>query len=44
MAKMFSTTIHEPNNKGTSLGRKQITSKMNIKKRISFKKYRGQGK
>ena len=44
MAKMFSTTIHEPNKKGTSLGRKPITSTMNKNKRRSFKKYRGQGK
>ena len=45
MAKMFRTTdIHEPTKKGTSLGRKPITSTMNKHKRRSFKKYRGQGK
>jgi len=31
-------------NKGTSIGRKPITSTMNKNKRRSFKKYRGQGK
>ena len=30
--------------KGTSIGRKPITSTMNKHKRRSFKKYRGQGK
>jgi len=30
--------------KGTSIGRKPITSTMNKKKRASFKKYRGQGR
>jgi len=30
--------------KGTSIGRKPITSTMNKHKRKSFKKYRGQGK
>jgi hypothetical protein len=30
--------------KGTSIGRKPITSTMNKNKRRSFKKYRGQGK
>ena len=44
MAKMFATSIHEPTKKGTSLGRKPITSTMNKNKRRSFKKYRGQGK
>jgi len=31
-------------NKGTSIGRKPITSTMNKNKRRSCKKYRGQGK
>ena len=44
MAKMFSTAIHEPNKKGTSMGRKPITSTMNKNKRRSYKKYRGQGR
>ena len=30
--------------KGTSIGRRPITSTMNKKKKASFKKYRGQGK
>jgi len=30
--------------KGTSIGRRPITSTMNKNKRRSFKKYRGQGK
>ena len=30
--------------KGTSIGRKPITSTMNKHKRRSYKKYRGQGK
>ena len=30
--------------KGTSIGRRPITSSMNKNKRRSFKKYRGQGK
>lgn len=35
----------EPNNKGTSIGRKNIKlSSMNKNKKASFKKYRGQGK
>ena len=33
-----------PVKKGTSIGRKPITSTMNKHKRRSFKKYRGQGK
>ena len=37
MAKMFSTTIHEPTKKGTSMGRKPITSTMNKNKRRSYK-------
>ena len=45
MAKMFSTaTAHEHTYKGTSMGKKPITSTMNKHKRRSFKKYRGQGK
>ena len=39
-----SITIHEPVKKGTSIGRKPVTSTMNKHKRRSFKKYRGQGK
>ena len=30
--------------KGTSIGRRPITSTMNKKKKASFKKYRGQGR
>ena len=45
MAKSFRTTVvHEKTFKGTSQGRKPITSTMNKAKRRSFKKYRGQGK
>ena len=45
MAKMFKTvSAHEPTIKGTSQGRKPITSTMNKNKRRSFKPYRGQGK
>jgi hypothetical protein len=44
MAKMFQTSVQEPTKKGTSMGRKPITSTMNKSKRRSFKKYRGQGK
>ncbi len=45
MAKAFRTTVvHEKTFKGTSQGRKPITSTMNKSKRRSFKKYRGQGK
>ena len=44
MAKMFSNaSVHEPVKKGTSLGKKPITSTMNKHKRRSYKKYRGQG-
>ena len=43
--KMFKTvSAHEPTIKGTSQGRKPITSTMNKNKRRSFKSYRGQGK
>ena len=44
MAKMFSSAVHEPTYKGTSMGKKPITSTMNKNKRRSYKKYRGQGK
>ena len=45
MAKMFkSVSAHEPTIKGTSIGRKPITSTMNKHRRRSFKAYRGQGK
>ncbi len=45
MPKLFkSVTAHEPTKKGTSQGRKPITSTMNKNKRRSFKSYRGQGK
>ena len=45
MAKMFSTQkVHESVPKGTSQGKKPITSTMNKHKRRSYKKYRGQGK
>ena len=45
MPKLFkSVTAHEPTKKGTSLGRKPITSSMNKAKRRQFKAYRGQGK
>jgi hypothetical protein len=30
--------------KGTSIGRRPITSTMNKSKRLNFKKYKGQGK
>jgi hypothetical protein len=44
MAKVKEIKLHEPIIKGTSQGRKPITSTMNKAKRRSFKKYRGQGK
>ena len=45
MAKMFRVaSAHEPVKKGTSQGRKPITSTMNKHKRRSYKQYRGQGK
>ena len=45
MAKMYSTqSAHESIPKGTSMGKKPITSTMNKHKRRSYKKYRGQGK
>ena len=36
--------VHEPTIKGTSQGKKPITSTMNKHKRRSYKKYRGQGR
>jgi|TARA_B110000444_G_C18811538_1_gene582849 hypothetical protein len=36
--------VHERTIKGTSMGKKPITSTMNKSKRRSYKKYRGQGK
>ena len=45
MAKMFRVaSAHEPVKKGTSQGRKPITSTMNKSKRRSYNQYRGQGK
>ena len=45
MPKTFKTVAtHDSVKKGTSLGKKPITSTMNKHKRRSFKKYRGQGK
>ena len=45
MALRFRTvSVHEPVKKGTTIGRKPITSTMNKNKSRSFKKYRGQGK
>ena len=45
MPKLFKTqSVHEPVKKGTSIGRKPITSTMNKNRRRSFKKYRGQGR
>ena len=42
--KQTTVHIHEPTKKGTSIGRKPITSTMNKSKKRSFKKYRGQGR
>ena len=36
--------VYEKTYKGTSIGRRPITSTMNKNKRRSFKKYRGQGR
>ena len=36
--------LYEKTYKGTSIGRRPITSTMNKNQRKSFKKYRGQGK
>ena len=45
MAKMCrGVSAHEPTIKGTSQGRKPITSTMNKNKRRSHKQYRGQGR
>ena len=46
MAKKSFTTVavHESTIKGTSQGRKPITSTMNKHKRRGYKKYRGQGR
>ena len=45
MAKMFTNaSVHEPIKKGTSLGKKPITSTMNKHKRRSYKPYNRQGK
>ena len=41
--KQTTAHIHEPTFKGTSIGRKPITSTMNKNRRRSWKKYRGQG-
>ena len=38
------TVVYERRYKGTSLGRRPITSTMNKHKRKSWKKYRGQGR
>lgn len=44
MAKVKEVKLHEPTYKGTSQGRRPITSTMNKSKRRSFKRYRGQGR
>jgi hypothetical protein len=44
MAKAKEVKLHEPTYKGTSQGRRPITSTMNKSKRRSFKRYRGQGR
>lgn len=44
MAKVKEVKLHEPTIKGTSQGRRPITSTMNKSKRRSYKKYRGQGR
>jgi hypothetical protein len=41
---LYNKEAHVPIKKGTSLGRRPITSTMNKAKRRNFKKYRGQGK
>ena len=38
------TVLYTKTLKGTSIGRRPITSTMNKHKRRSFKKYRGQGR
>ena len=45
MALRFRTvSVHEPVKKGTTIGRKPITSTMNKNKRRNHKQYRGQGR
>ena len=41
---LYNKEAHVPIKKGTSLGRRPITSTMNKAKRRSLKKYRGQGR
>ena len=41
---LYNKVAHVPVYKGTSLGRRPITSTMNKAKRRSLKKYRGQGR
>ena len=41
---LYNKEAHVPVYKGTSLGRRPITSTMNKSKRRSWKKYVGQGK
>ncbi len=43
-AKWGQKVHYEPTHKGTSLGRRPITSTMNKNKRKNWKKYRGQGR
>jgi|TARA_A100001011_G_scaffold148542_1_gene156633 hypothetical protein len=43
-AKWGQKVHYEPTHKGTSLGRRPITSTMNKNKRKSWKKYKGQGR
>tara|TARA_B100000683_G_C12374444_1_gene508565 strand:- start:865 stop:1005 length:141 start_codon:yes stop_codon:yes gene_type:complete len=44
MRKSKTFSAHIPTYKGTSIGRKPITSTMNKRKKANFKQYRGQGK
>ena len=41
---LYNKVAHIPVYKGTSLGRRPITSTMNKAKRRNLKKYRGQGR
>ena len=41
---LYNKEAHVPGYKGTSLGRRPITSTMNKSKRRNLKKYRGQGR
>ena len=41
---LYNKEVHVPIKKGTSLGRRPITSTMNKSKRRSWKKYIGQGR